>query len=94
MFWGQGDSSRLDEDTGKTLSHLRRLNETGHVVGLNAEKTKTALNAVDFYGQWESVFKLLSSLKNVGILVGVLLGLYWATQGAIVSWITGLGAGL
>jgi len=93
MLWGRGDSSRLDDDTKKTLNHLRRLTETGHVIALDPDQSDTAVYAVDFVSQWKSVFKLLSSLKNVGLLVGALLFMYWATQGAIVDWIANIGAG-
>lgn len=93
MFWGHGDSSKLAEDEQATLGHLRRLTETGHVVALEPDKTEVAIAAVAFYGQWNAVLKLLYSLKNVGILVGVLLGLYWATQGAIVDWVARIASG-
>ena len=85
MFWGKGDSSKLDEETTQTLAHLRRMEETGHIVALTHEQTQVALRAVIFYGQWESILRFLTSLKNVALLVGALLGIYWVSEGWIVD---------
>lgn len=93
MFWGHGDTSKLSDQERRTLGHLRRLAETGHLVALDPDSTEVAVYAVEFFGQWVSIIRLLGSLKNVALLVGVLLGVYWATQGAIVDWITRIGAG-
>lgn len=83
MWWGRGDTSRLDEKTKDTLDHLRRLEETGHILTLDERSALVAARAVDFYGQWESALKLAASVKNVAILVGALLAIYWATEGWI-----------
>lgn len=85
MFWGKGDSSKLDEETTQTLAHLRRMEETGHIVALTHEQTQVALRAVIFYGQWESVLRLFTSVKNVALLVGALLGIYWVSEGWVVD---------
>lgn len=87
MFWGRGDSSKLAETEKATLDHLRRLVETEHIVALDHEQALIALRAIEFYSQWESVLRLLNSIKNIGLLVGALLALYWATNGAIAAWV-------
>lgn len=87
MFWGKGDSSKLDDETQATLLHLRRMEETGHIVALTHDQTQVALRALTFYGQWESMFKLFTSFKNVALLVGALLGIYWVTEGAVIDYI-------
>lgn len=84
MWWGRGDTSQLDENARLTLDHLRRLDETGHLTVLDARRAEIAVRAVQFYDQWESVLKLASSVKNVALLVGALLAIYWATEGWIV----------
>lgn len=89
MFWGKGDSSKLGESERETLQHLRRLVETDHIVALDHDQARVALRAVEFYSQWESVLRLMNSAKNVALLVGTILGIYWVTQGAILNWITG-----
>lgn len=90
MFWGRGDTSKLSEDEQKTLNHIRRMEETGHVVALPPEKSAVAVRGVDFFGQLESVFRVLNSIKNTSMLVGALLAIYWATKGSIVAWIASL----
>lgn len=87
MWWGNGDSSRLDESEKVTLSHLRRLVETGHVVSLEPRRADVAVRAVEFYDNWESVLKLLNSFKNIALLVGAILAIWWATEGWIVQFI-------
>lgn len=87
MWWGRGDSSKLGEQERQTLDNLRRLTETGHIVALDPDKTEVAEAAVDFFDNWSSVLTLLSSLKNVALLVGALLAMWWATEGWIVEFI-------
>ncbi len=87
MFWGKGDSARLEDGERETLTHLRRLVETGHIVALDTDLAKIALRAIDFYSQWESVLRLLNSIKNVALMIGALLAIWWASQGAILGWI-------
>lgn len=93
MWWGRGDSSRLDEKTKATLDELRRLEETGHIITLDTQRAAIAGRAVDFYGQWESVLRLASSVKNVALLVGAILALYWATEGWIFHKIVEISKG-
>lgn len=91
MFLGRGDTSKLEEDEQRTLSHLRRMVETGHIVTLNAEQTEVALRAIDWYGQWESVFRLGKSLRNTLMLIGFFLGLWWMTNEKVALFIERLG---
>jgi len=93
MWWGRGDTSQLDDSEKLTLEHLRRLDETGHVKTLDARRSEIAARAVEFYGQWESVFRLANTLKNIALLVGALLAIYWATEGWIVTKIAEIVAG-
>lgn len=87
MWWGRGDTSKLTADQQKTLAALRRLDETGHLTTLDAARAQTASRAVDFYGQWESIIRTMTSVKNVALLVGAMLAIYWASEGAVVDWI-------
>lgn len=84
MWWGRGDTSQLDEKARATLDHLRRLDETGHLTVLDARRAEIAVRAVQFYDQWESALKLAASIKNVALLVGAILAIYWATEGWII----------
>jgi hypothetical protein len=93
MFWGRGDSSRLGDREKETLDHIRRLTETNHLIALDADDALTAIRAVEFYSQWESVLKLLRSMKNVALLVGALLAIYWATEGWLVQKIGEIAGG-
>jgi hypothetical protein len=87
MFLGRGDSSRLSEEEKKTLDHLRRLGETGHIVHLMAEKTEVAVRAIDFFGRWEAVFALGRSVRNTGLLIGGLLALWGASQEGFIEFV-------
>ena len=91
MFLGRGDTSKLEEDEQRTLAHLRRMVETGHIVTLNAEQTEVALRAIDWYGQWESVFRLGKSLRNTLMLIGFFLGLWWVSSEKITLFIEAMG---
>jgi len=93
MFLGKGDTSKLEDDEQRTLAHIRRMVETGHLVSLNAEQTEVALRAIDWYGQWESVFRLGKSLRNTLLLIGFFLGLWWATNEKIAAWIASAAGG-
>lgn len=87
MFWGRGDTSRLNDEEKKTLNNLRRLVETEHIIAWDYDDAALILRAMNFYMRWESVFALAKSLKNVMLLFTFFIGAYWATEGAIVSWI-------
>lgn len=91
MFLGRGDTSKLEEDEQRTLAHLRRMVETGHIVTLNAEQTEVALRAIDWYGQWESVFRLGRSLRNTLMLIGFFLGIWWVSSEKIALFIEMMG---
>lgn len=88
MFWGSGDTSKLLEEEKKTLFQLRRMAETGHIVALDPKQTAVAIRAIEFYSRFESVFRLMESFKNIAMIVGFVLAVYWATEGAVVTWIT------
>lgn len=81
MFLGKGDSSKLLEPEQTTLSHLRRMIETGHLVALNPKETDTALRAISFYGQWESALAIVSSIRNILVIAAGGLAFWWATGG-------------
>ena len=85
LFWGKGDSSKLDDNTKATLDHLRRMEETRHIVALTPDMAHTAVRAVEFYQRWESVLAFGTGMKNVALLVGALLTIYWVTEGYIVE---------
>lgn len=93
MFWGKGDTSKLADDVQDTLGHLRRMEETGHIIALSPEQSLVAIRAVAFYGQWESVLKLAAGVKNVAMLIGALLMIYWATGGWITEWVKSIAGG-
>ena len=69
MFTGHGDSSKLTEDERKTWDDLRRLMETGHVVGLSGEQTDMAIEAIRVYGSLKAATSVFSSIRNVSILL-------------------------
>lgn len=87
MFFGKGDSSKLNEEEAKMLSGLRRMVETGHIVALNSDQSILALEMIDWFTQWKSVLRLGASLRNVALLLTGLLALYWAGQDWIVDFI-------
>jgi hypothetical protein len=87
MFFGKGDSSKLNEDEAKLLSGLRRMVETGHIVALNADQSTLALEMIDWFTQWKSVLRLGASLRNVALLLTGLLTLWWMGQDWIVEFI-------
>lgn len=77
MFLGKGDSSKLTEGESQTLAHLRRLDETGHIVQWDYRKSETAYRAVTTYERCESLIHLGNSIRNTMILVTFFLGVYW-----------------
>lgn len=85
MFWGKGDTSKLDDAAQETLAHLRRMEETGHIMALNHEQSQVAIRALTFYTRFEGTLQLVLGLKNVALLVGALLAIYWASEGWIVQ---------
>lgn len=87
MLWGNGDSSKLTADEQKTLAELRRLGETGHIVGLTPEQTQVALAAVKFYASVTATTGLLAGIKNVSVWVGGMAIAWWAFRDAVVEFI-------
>lgn len=81
MFWGKGDSSKLDGDETETLRQLRRMVETGHIVALDDHKTQIALRAIDFYSRWEGAISVFGSIRNIFYLFAGGLVFWWATGG-------------
>ncbi len=90
MFWGKGDSSKLEEREAKTLADLRRMVETGHIVALTPEQSQLAIRALDWYEMWESTFKLIGSIRNTVILLGFLITLWWTTEGRVLDFLMGM----
>lgn len=89
MFWGKGDTSRLEDQEAKTLADLRRMVETGHIVALSPEQSEVALRAITFYDDWESTFRFLGSIRNTVILLGFLATIWYTTEGSVIEFITG-----
>lgn len=90
MLWGRGDSSRLAEDEQQTLSHLRRLVETGHIVALTHEQSSVLLRALDWYSDWEGTFRTMRHVRNVAGLIGFFLVSWWASGGDPIKAVLGL----
>lgn len=93
MLWGNGDSSKLTEEEQKTLAELRRLVETGHIVGLTPEQTQIALSAVKFYAAISATTGVLSGVKNVSIWVGGMVMMWWAFRDTIIKFIKAAAGG-
>ena len=87
MFWGNGDSSKLNEDERKTLDELRRLGETGHLIGLTPEQTAVALAAIKFYQSVTATTGLIAGARNVALFIGSLLLIWWSVRDAIVAFV-------
>jgi len=81
MFWGRGDSSKLEERELETLRQLRRMVETGHIVALDDHKVQITLRAIDFYARWEGAIWVFRSVRNVLYLFAGGLVFWWATGG-------------
>lgn len=90
MLWGRGDSSKLGNDELTTLSHLRRMAETGHIVALTHDQSAVLLRALDWYTDWEGTFRTLRHIRNVLILSGFFFGGIWALGGDPIKTLIGL----
>lgn len=90
MIWGKGDSSKLEIEEQKTLAHLRRMVETGHIQDLSIEQGDTLLRALDWYADWEGTFRTLRNVRNVLGLIGFFLVSWWASGGSPLGFISGL----
>lgn len=85
MFWGDGDTSRLGPAEQKTLQHLRRMGETGHIRGLSPKESEIALEAINFYATVRSARNFLVAMRNVLIFAGGLIAIWWAMQDGLVD---------
>jgi hypothetical protein len=93
MFWGEGDTSKLTASERKALEELRRLAETGHIVGLSPEPTTIALAAIRVYGSISATYGLLAGIRNTAVMVGALLAIWWACKDAIIQFIQSAAGG-
>lgn len=81
MFFGKGDTSKLDPTEIETLRQLERMVETGHIVGLDARQSQIALRAIQFYADWEGAVRLGAHIRNIFVLIAGGLGFWWITGG-------------
>lgn len=87
MFWGIGDSSKLSPEERQTLDALRRLGETGHIVGLTPDQTKVAVAAIQFYSSITATSGILAGARNVLLFLGSLCVMWWAVKDFAVTFI-------
>lgn len=87
MFWGKGDSSKLSEEERITLDDLRRLVETGHIIGLSPEQSAMAVRAINFFAKVDGAMELVVGFRNALVIAAALLGFWWVGHDAIVSFI-------
>lgn len=85
MFWGKGDSSKLAERERDTLTDLRRLVETGHIVEFNKEQTAIAKDALAFWASWKAATGLWKSSRNTVILIASIIASWWAFNDKMVA---------
>lgn len=85
MLWGIGDSSKLSPDEKKTLEELRRLSETGHIVGLTPEQSKMAIAAINFYAGVTATSGILAGARNVLMFIGSIFIMWWAAKDFVVE---------
>jgi len=87
MFWGIGDSSKLSTEEKQTLDALRRLGETGHIVGLTPDQTKVAIAAITFYSNVTATTGIIAGARNVLLFLGSLCVMWWAVKDVVVQFI-------
>lgn len=87
MFWGVGDSSKLAPEERQTLDALRRLGETGHIVGLTPDQTKVAIAAIQFYASVTATTGIIAGARNVLLFLGSLCVMWWAARDVVVGFI-------
>ena len=90
MLWGKGDTSKLEEEEKQTLSHLRRMVETGHIVALSSAQGQTLLRAIDRYADWEGTFRTMKHVRNVMGLISFFVVAWWASGGNPIDFVTGM----
>lgn len=93
MFWGNGDSSKLTPEARATLEELRRLVESGHIVGLSPDQSKQALNAINFYSAITATSGLLAGIRNVAYWVAGLGIFWWTSKDVVVAFLKTTAAG-
>lgn len=93
MFWGKGDTSKLSQGEREILDHLRRLEETGHIVGLTPENSAVAIAAVRFYANVTATSGLLAGARNVMIWIGGLLLFFWTMRDQVEAFIKSAAGG-
>jgi len=93
MFWGKGDSAKLTEEEKVTLDDLRRLAETGHIVGLSPEQTEVAVAAINSYAMVRSAWALVIGFRNALVIAAALLGFWWVGHDAVVAFIESVATG-
>jgi len=87
MFWGVGDTSKLAPEERQTLDALRRLGETGHIVGLTPDQTKVAIAAIQFYASVTATTGIIAGARNVLLFLGSLCVMWWAVKDIAVQFI-------
>lgn len=87
MFLGKGDSSKLSPEEAKTLAHLRRLDETGHIVQWDERKSRAAVRAVETFERWEGVLHLGNSIRNTMVLITFFLAAYWFAGESVLNFL-------
>lgn len=87
MLTGNGDSSKLTATELKTLSELRRMVETKHIIALSSDQSQIVLEMIDWFIQWKSLLRLANSVRNVAFLMGGLLVIWWSSKEAIAAWV-------
>jgi hypothetical protein len=87
MFWGNGDTSKLSDEEKTTLAHLRRMVETGHIVALTHAQAMVAMEALTWYSRWTAFAQVLTMIRNVGLLAGGVLALWWGAHSQIADWL-------
>ena len=87
MFWGIGDSSKLQPEERQTLDALRRLGETGHIIGLTPDQSKVAIAAIQFYSSITATSGIIAGARNVLLFLGSLCVMWWAVKDFAVTFI-------
>lgn len=91
MWWGRGDTSKLSDEEKVTLAHLRRFEETGHIRALDDKRSETAMRGVDFFAQWESTLRTITSLRNTLVMFGGIIAIWLTFKTQIIAFFTAAG---
>lgn len=87
MFFGKGDSSQLTERERETFDHIRRLDETGHIIGLDHKTSESAIRGIDAWNNFEGFFQTVTSVRNIAILIAFILATYYGAEAFLLDWI-------